>query len=250
MYKPHSRTALLVIMLLALVSCARFSDQPGPAPERYDANSLSKYVASCKKSLSSVAPARLAYPRSIDAVRGNAVSYEAAVDVTGNPPPATEQIDAVDPAVVPVTVQCVIGARLVAVGDVTIAPSDASGDAGWVYQKFPPGGVVEWSWTITPNSRGEQAVRLEFRPAAARSNNAAAVIDFSAQGAYTTTVHASGNWLDAILDWFNRYLKEIETTVIAAGVSALAIWAAWRPLIAPLIKKLKKKHTNPTNGAD
>ena len=84
-----------------------------PRPEDPE---LEAFIRSCEKA----GPFRQGitdYPRTLAARVGQATTYGAAVDIRGDPAPPGKVIDSDDPATDHIYVQCVVGAKLVSVGD-------------------------------------------------------------------------------------------------------------------------------------
>jgi hypothetical protein len=149
-------------------------------------------------------------------------SYDVAVDVRTTPAPPSQVISAEDPSQEPITVQCLVAARLVPVGDgISVTVPDEALEGGWAYQRFTELGVVEWAWSVSPTTPQDQQLRLELRPAAKGSD----VIQISSAttARYVTEVEVSASKLQVVWYWFQTDWKLVATTVGIVGAAILAL---------------------------
>jgi hypothetical protein len=195
------------------------------SPSVEPSRDLDAFVRRCAES-SEFRTGRLSYPRFLEARVGDPVTYGAAIDVRDDPVPASSLIPGPSPDSQHVAVQCVVGARLVAVGSgVTVDAGDAVADGGWRYQQFTPAGVLEWSWNVTPSLPRTQIVRLEVRPAAQVVNGSVVLSTTSAQ--YETTITVAASWIDRLSYWFEtQWPKLVGVAVLVAGaVTAVLVFS-------------------------
>jgi hypothetical protein len=141
--------------------------EPAALDDVLDRDELQAFTQDCVRAANQYAQADIAYPRSLPARMGEASSYEAAISLRQTVPTSPKDlISAADPKESPVQVECLIAARLQAVGGtLTLETSDRATDGGWVYQQFGPDGDLQWAWSVTPTTPRDGTVRLELRPA-------------------------------------------------------------------------------------
>lgn len=222
---------------------------PTSNPSKSD-KALNDFTAACAKS-GAFRQGQVDFPRTIDARVNRAVSYDAAIDIRSQPAPAEKVIDTHDPKSEPIAVECVVGARLVDVGDAITVQADSDSDDGWSYSEFTPSGVLQWSWTITPKAAvGNEQLRLEIRPAVKLVRTAEfGIVPTSAN--YLTTVNVSATWIDRVAYWFQTQWSPLKTVASVLGVALLAVLAfstKVRESVAALFRR--DKPTDAAGGAE
>jgi hypothetical protein len=147
-------------------------------------------------------------------------TFDAALDIREIPAEPQDVISASDAAQEPVTVRCLVAARLVAVGDgMEVTTPDEALDGGWAYQRFTDLGVVEWAWSVEPLVPEAQQLRLELRPAA--EGDDVLQVSSSATARYVTTVEVDASVLQRVWYWFETDWKLL--TAVAGVVGAALI---------------------------
>lgn len=246
MIRPFRTLCAIPLILVALAACSKDGGQPGPtgtgpgptpptaaSPARPTAtptsveDALAAQLAACETNLKTQLAGRIVYPRSLEAAKGVGISYQAAIDISGNPAPPDVQIDAPSATTAPIKVECVVGARLTAIGDLEVSAPDGDTEGSWSYQGFPASGVIEWSWTVTPRSTGHYSLRLELRPAAAAASGEYRSLGSNARVAFTTEVNAVGEPIDGPIDWWAKYWPTVSGILLSvAGLLGLGyLWA-------------------------
>jgi hypothetical protein len=189
----------------------------GPMQARLD-----EFVRSCRQS-GNYRAGQVVYPRSIDMRVHGTISYFAAVDTADVPTPPRQVIQSDDPAVEGIVVECVVGARLVAVGNGIEVSDASSADGGWQYQAFTPSGLLEWSWSVTATEPKDQQLRLELRPAARDLDSLRLLTAPSA--AYQTTVRVEGSVLERGAYWLQTEGNALKVILGGIGAALLAVLA-------------------------
>ena len=192
---------------------------PGIDPEP----SLEGFVEACGAKVAR--RGQIAYPGTLEVRLNDSTTYGAAVDERDNPPSPGVEIPGDDPRSEPIKVECVIGARLVPVtGGIKVDESDADTDGGWWYQQFPPSGVVEWSWSVTPTESRRQELRLDLRPAA-REIGTSNRLPADSRASFSTTVKVKSSWIERLGGWFQTQWPQLATVAGILGGAFLAILA-------------------------
>lgn len=198
---------------------------PTTAPTSVE-DALAEQLARCETNLRTELSGQVVYPRSLEATKGVGISYQAAIDISGQPAPPDVQVDAPSATTAPITVECVVGARLTAVGDLEVSTPDGDTEGAWSYQGFPASGVIEWSWTVTPRTTGHYSLRLELRPAAAAMSGEFRSLGSNARIAFTTEVNAVGDSIDKPIEWWARYWPAVSGILVAVG-GLLGVFFLW-----------------------
>jgi hypothetical protein len=185
---------------------------------------LKRFVEQCGRGMN-YREGQVDYPRRISVRLGQTTTYGAAVDIRDAPLPPRRVIPGEDPTAEPVVVQCVVGARLVAVGRGMEVQGGESSDGGWRYQRFIPSGVVEWSWSVTALSPRQQELRLDIRPAA----RTVGTLDIAstASTSFVTSVEVESSWIERLADWFQTEWPRLTAVafVLAGAVTAVLIFS-------------------------
>jgi hypothetical protein len=196
--------------------------EPSTPPQPAVDEQLREFVQSCEEDTSIDLPGQVDYPRSMQLRMGVAKTYDAAVDVREVPAPPGAVISAEDPTQEPVTVQCLVAARLVPVGDgIDVGPPDDAVDGGWVYQAFPASGVVEWAWSVTPRTPQDQQLRLELRPAVKGKD--VVLVSSTATASYVTPVRVAASTVQRVSFWFRTDWPLLAAVVGMLGAALLAL---------------------------
>jgi hypothetical protein len=200
---------------------------------------LRAFSEECKAATGEYRPGEITYPRTLPAEMGEAANYEAAISIRRPALLPSGDIDAVDPAEEPVSVQCLVGARLVAVDDgLTVKEPDVAGDGGWVYQRFAPDGALDWAWSVTPTTPRDGTVNLELRPAIKGLD--VTQVSQGRTGVYPSEVIVRSSWPQRTAHWMQSNgppLKYIWGVLVACLMGALALFrelrgqkgVSWRP---------------------
>lgn len=208
---------------------------------------LGAFAADCDRRIGTFASGQVDYPRTLRASMGKTVTYGAAVDIRADPAPPAKVIQASDPATEQITVQCVVGARLIAVGgdvDVKVAAGEVD-DGDWRYQQFTPSGVLEWAWMITSNAPSDQQVQLELKPAVKGQG----VLDVAATATatYVTTIHVDASAIQRVWYWFQTDWKLLGAILLALGAAVIA-WIKFSIDVRELINKMFGRRRTPTQS--
>ncbi len=249
--------ALLVGLGLLVAACGSGSEsssgdgqlpnasQPAPAPSRTgppepepteplqptqppqtDRARLQQFTERCPNP-NTYSTGQVVYPASLTARVDQTITYGAAVDIRANPAPPSVVIPGPDPTSEPVEVQCMVAARLVALGSgIVVEDIDATEDGGWRRQQFTPNGVLEWSWSVTPREPRPQQVRLELRPAIQVGKSTESVLGRT-QASYVTKVEVETTWIERLSEWFETQWPLLAgiTTIVAGAVTGLLIFS-------------------------
>lgn len=252
MIRPARTLCAIPLILAALAACSLDGGQAGPTgsapptaapptaatptgappgsptttPTSVE-DALAAQLAACETNLKTELAGQVIYPRSLEAAKGVGTSYQAAIDISGNPAPPDVQIDAPSATTAPITVECVVGARLTAVGDLEVSAPDGDTEGSWSYQGFPASGVIEWSWTVTPRTTGHYSLRLELRPAAAAANGSYRSLGSNARISFTTEVNAVGAPIDGPIEWWAAYWPAVSGILVTIGglLGVAYLWA-------------------------
>jgi hypothetical protein len=183
---------------------------------------LDAFISSCE--LGRFRKAQVDYPRTLTVRLGGATTYGAAVDIRDTPAPPDKVIDAADPTSADdVKVECAVAAKLVSVGGGISVDAADTPDDGWRYLVFPPSGVLEWSWSVTPREPVSQQLRLELKPTAKIDDR----YDRNQRGTavYVTTVNVTATRIDRLAYWFETQWRPLTAVAGSIGVAILAILA-------------------------
>jgi hypothetical protein len=194
---------------------------PSPSPTNPD-QELDAFISSCE--LGRFRKAQVDYPRTLTVRLGGATTYGAAVDIRDTPAPPDKVIDAADPTSADdVKVECAVAAKLVSVGGGISVDAADTPDDGWRYLVFPPSGVLEWSWSVTPREPVSQQLRLELKPTAKIDDR----YDRNKRGTavYVTTVNVTATPIDRLAYWFQTQWGPLTAVAGSIGVAILAILA-------------------------
>jgi hypothetical protein len=209
---------------------------------------LSRFRESCRKE-AQFYEGQVDYPLTLRMRMGVATTYAAVVDIRENPLPPGEVIDTDNPGSDPIYVQCVVGARLVPVGDdIDVEVVDAS-DGGWKYQEFTPKGELKWSWSVTARTPAARELRLELRPAARESS---AIRNGDTTASYVTKVTVDASTIGRFWYWLQTEGKLLQTIGITLGAAFLGILAFSTRAREGLLKLVRrnpdeKSETEPTD---
>ena len=241
---------LAMALLIGSVLFAGAPNPSAPAPTTAPSRSasprnseLEAFTDACEKSQEWL-PGQVEYPGKLSVQMGQATTYGATVDIRDADIPPGKELR-LDSAKEPIDVQCVIGARLISVGggiDVEI-PAEAR-EGGWIYRKFTPSGVVEWSWTVAPRTPVSQKLRLELEPAVLREDASG---DDPRSTAYVDTmVNVTATHIDRLAYWFQTQwvlLSRIAGTVGVAILAVLAFSSKAREAIKSLFTRKSRTQT-------
>ena len=198
-------------------------EQQEPSVSPYPADpdqELDAFISSCAQGR--FRKAQVDYPRTLPARLGRATTYGAAVDIRDTPAPPDKVIDAADPTSADdVKVECAVAAKLVSVGGGISVDAADTPDDGWIYLVFPPSGVLEWSWSVTPREPVSQQLRLELKPTAKIDDR----YDRNKRGTavYVTTVNVTATPIDRLAYWFQTQWGPLTAIAGSIGVAILAI---------------------------
>lgn len=195
-----------------------------PPPNPLNDESLQDWVASCDKSVNQWRQAQVVWPASLDLSLGQAVTYHASANAMTSPVPPDEAFGP-SPATTHAVVRCVLGTRLRSVDDGLQVQVVGADEDGWRYQRFGPGGTLEWTWTITGIGLGDHQLNLEIRPVAQVLSDAQVAGGESYEISSierTTQVHVTGDVIQHLSYWFTKE-GGLLTTIGAAALAGL-IW--------------------------
>ncbi len=197
---------------------------PPPVPSETvspsEPDSLLSFQRDCERGAGRWRAGQVDYPDQLLVPLGRGTTYNAAVDVQDEPLPPDDVVENTGTSTFElVAVQCVLGARLVAVDEgIAVAPS-AEGD--WTYREFTPSGVVEWAWSVTATTPQGHELRLDLRPAV-RMDGLPNVLDMQVSS-FKTDVNVDATRLERASYWFNTQWPLLVgiCAVLAAAVLAL-----------------------------
>lgn len=197
---------------------------PGAPPVTTDAGArpdLEAFLDACARDVRDWRAGRLDYPAVLVVDLGDSVTYVAALDVSGGPPPEP-QVPGPSPTSAEVAVRCGVSARLVPLGDGLQVD-----DEDWVDRAFTPTGVVRWSWAVRAEEPGDDDVRIELRPAVAVGDD---VVVGAEVAEYVTAVDVRTPLVRSVGDWWHAYWGTIALVAAGLGAAVLGVRAWWHKL--------------------
>ncbi|SOC56876.1 hypothetical protein [Ornithinimicrobium cerasi] len=222
--------ALAVLWVLLLTSCATAPDAAAPPDDEDDptgSQSLQPWVDDCRDAVAEVGLAgRVTYPEVLRGEVDHSSTYQVNLDLTGSDLPADEVLDNLNgtAAQAELRVQCVVGARLLPVGDGIEVGEDGDAEE-FVYRRVSEAGFVEWGWTVTPVEPVDQEVRLELQPAVFTDAGlegmpADAVVQF------VTDVEVGSTLIQRVAHWFeNDWVRLAGVAgVLGAALISVLVW--------------------------
>ncbi len=132
---------------------------PGPPRTSSASPALNEFIGDCRNGVDAWKAAQVDYPKTVALEKGVPGIYVAAIDVRDVPLPPAQVIPGRDPQSAAIAVQCLLSARLVGDGSMTVDPPE------WVAREFNPAGILNWSWSVTAGAPGSRSLRLELQPA-------------------------------------------------------------------------------------
>lgn len=260
---PLTLLLLLTTALVVLLSGCASGDAEAPAPlpeptpptdvppggvDGVTGGELEAHLARCRQGVEEwkESAGQLDYPATLRLRVDQPSPYNAAVDISDAPLPPDEVITVPDGEATDeeIMVQCGIAARLVPVGDLSVAPDQSQ----WVTREFSPSGVAEWSWDVTTTSTGDKTLRLELQPAQLGNG---APLSLGTQTAHVfTDVVVDGTWIDHLAHWFDTQWPKLVAVVVALGI-AVAGLSRWAPQhLGWLRRKSGARKEDPSTEAD
>ena len=205
---------------------------PRPTPSQTvspsEPGSFLTFQRDCERGAGRWRPGQVDYPDRLSVQLGRGTTYNAAVDVRDEPLPADDVVENPGSSTSElVAVQCVLGARLVAVDEgIEVAPSP---EGEWSYREFTPSGVVEWAWSVTAATPQEHQLRLDLRPAV-RMAGLPSVFDTQVSS-FTTEVDVGATRLEGASFWFSTQWPLLVGICAVLAAAVLAVAAFGRRLL-------------------
>lgn len=202
---------------------------PGVAPDPA-AEALRPWVQECRQRVGDTEFAgTVTYPATLRADLDQTVTYQAVVTLEESDLAAEEvvTIPEGDAAERQIRVQCVVGARLLPVGDEVMVDEDPEAlGGGWVNRRFTGSGSVDWSWTVTPTVPEDQQVQLQLRPTLA-IDDGTQTIPASSVTTFVTTIDVQGTLVQRVAHWFDQEWPRVTGVALALGLAVLAVLTWW-----------------------
>lgn len=187
-----------------------------------DVMKIETFLEKCKENAREVKfePGQVHYPEHLSLNMGQSAAYVVAVDIRYNPLPAERVISRGTPQSQPIWVKCVLGARLVPVGQ-----SLEVDNKGWIPREFTPTGVLNWSWSITALAPYDHDLRLELEPAVTTQDRPIFTqIDSSPTiDTFITHVHVKASWIQHVGHWWKNNWTIILGVSAAIGAALISI---------------------------
>lgn len=185
-----------------------------------DAKELEAFLADCEKNINKWQMGQVDYPGRMSVDMGDSAAYVVAVDIRNKPVTAEKVIPAEDPESAPVAVQCLLGARLVPVGEaLTVDESD------WIVREFTPTGFLNWSWAVKALAPGDHDLVLELRPTLEDLDGYTLVGGNSPPNTTTfvSRVHVHASWIQHAGQWWDENWGTVLLISGAIGVALPAL---------------------------
>jgi hypothetical protein len=212
--------ALFAIVIFAVTNSTNGDGTGSEAipPPNPDPNQLAAFFANCEKGIATWRAGQVDYPARLSMDMGQLVAYVAAVDIRTNPLPAAQVIPGGTPESEPVAVQCLLGARLLPVGNAMEVDNRE-----WILRKFTPTGLLNWSWSVKAVAAGDHELRLELEPVVTTQSQYVLLQGGSPPDVSThvSQVHVNASWIQRVGQWWDDSWPII--TVVAAGIGAAII---------------------------
>ncbi|WP_161965126.1 hypothetical protein [Ornithinimicrobium cerasi] len=236
--------ALAVLWVLLLTSCASAPDAAAPPDEADPTGSqtLQPWVDECRDAVSeSGLDGRVTYPELLRAEVDHSSTYQVNLDLTGSDLPPDAVLDGLDGTAgqADLRVQCVVGARLLRVGDGIEIGEQGDADADeFVYRRVSEAGFVEWGWTVTPVEPVDQELRLELQPAVFTDEGlegvpADAVVQF------VTDVEVESTLIQRVAHWFKNDWVRLAAVAGVLGAALISV-LVWGDQVVALVRKLRQ----------
>lgn len=224
----------VLIFVTILTSCAYPAPPPTPVDLRLNDPKVAAFLKDCETGVKQWTSGQVDYPRLLTLRMGSSTSYVAAIDIRTDPRPPEDVLLTDEARGELVAIQCVVGARLVPVGDAIEVDSEE-----WVVREFTPVGLINWAWSIKGVAPGDHQVKLLLHPTLSTQDGELALTG-TKTATFVTTVRVEASAIQIVDRWFKDNWHIITGIAVLLGGAFLAV-VKWAGNVIEALRDLRAK---------